>query len=77
MAFFKYSGALQQRNDAAFDGVTGPGRPTPLSGIYRCTGCGREIAANAADPMPPQNHHQHGINQGPIAWQLIVASTHA
>jgi hypothetical protein len=76
MASFKYPGFLQQRGDSAFDGTTAPGQPAPFSGIYRCTGCGREIAANAGGPMPPQNHHQHAILQGAIAWQLVVASTH-
>lgn len=76
MAFYKYANVLQQRQDAAFDEVTGVGQPTPYSGIYRCVGCGVDIAANAGNPMPPQNHHQHSPGQGPIAWKLIVASTH-
>jgi hypothetical protein len=75
-AIYKYPQILQQSADAAFDQVTGVGKPTPYSGIYRCTGCGLSIAANRGNPMPPQNHHQHSQGQGPISWQLIVMSTH-
>ena len=47
-----------------------PGDKVPVSGIYRCVNCQREIAANAKDPLPPQNHHQH--QTGKIVWQLII-----
>lgn len=48
-----------------------PGDKVPVSGIYRCTICGKEITSNESDPFPPQNHHQHKQNQD-IKWQLIV-----
>jgi hypothetical protein len=51
-----------------------PGDPVPRSGIYRCLGCNREIAANEGDPFPPQNHHQHSIAQGKIRWKLNVST---
>ncbi len=48
-----------------------PGDIVPVSGIYRCEVCGKEITSNEGDPFPPQNHHQHpGLS--PISWQLIV-----
>lgn len=50
----------------------GPGEEVPVSGIYRCEGCGREIASNKQDPFPPQNHHQHTTAQGKISWELNV-----
>ena len=42
-----------------------------VSGIYRCTVCGKEITSNKNDPFPPQNHHQHSQKQN-VKWQLIV-----
>jgi len=72
MALYKYSNYLTQTNDAAFDAVHQPGAATPNSGIYRCEGCGHEIASNAGNPLPPQNHHQHGSSSGSIRWKLIV-----
>lgn len=51
-----------------------PGDSAPVSGIYRCLGCKKEITANAKDPFPPQNHHQHTMAQGSIRWKLNVRS---
>lgn len=48
------------------------GEEVPVSGIYRCLGCGREDACNHGDPFPPQNHHQHTPAQGQIRWRLNV-----
>ena len=72
VAFYKYSQYLSQSNDSKFDGTYSPGTPAPYSGIYRCDGCGSEAACNVTDPLPPQNHHQHSIQQGSIRWRLIV-----
>jgi hypothetical protein len=72
MSLYKYPQVLVQTNDAAFDQIQGPGASTPHSGIYRCEGCGKEISANQGNPLPPQNHHQHGSGQGTIRWRLIV-----
>jgi hypothetical protein len=49
-----------------------PGDNVPVSGIYRCVGCHREITSNAHDPFPAQNHHQHSQEQGRIRWRLNV-----
>ena len=48
------------------------GNNVPVSGIYRCIVCEKEIASNKDDPFPPQNHHQHTALAGKIEWQLIV-----
>ena len=72
MALYKYVNVLKASQDAAFDAIHSPGATTPHSGIYRCQGCGHEIASNAGNPLPPQNHHQHGTGQGTIRWQLVV-----
>jgi hypothetical protein len=49
-----------------------PGDEVPVSGIYRCLGCNREVTSNYKDPFPPQNHHQHSAGQGKIRWKLNV-----
>lgn len=50
------------------------GEVAPVSGIYRCPGCGKEIAHNQDTKLPPQNHHQHQPGQGVVRWKLIVRS---
>ena len=52
--------------------IYNPGEDVPVSGIYRCLGCKREITSNAGDPFPPQSHHQHDRSQGEIRWKLNV-----
>ncbi|MGN6478776.1 protein L [Luteibacter sp.] len=52
------------------------GETVPVSGIYRCEGCGREDCCNENDPFPPQNHHQHTVAQGKIRWRLNVRADH-
>lgn len=54
--------------------VYGPADTVPVSGIYRCIGCKKEVTSNADDPFPPQNHHQHTREQGEIRWKLNVRS---
>jgi hypothetical protein len=71
---YKYGNYLSQSNHGEFDELYRPGANCPNSGIYRCEGCGDEIASNKGNPFPPQNHHQHGLNQGAILWKLIVFS---
>lgn len=72
MAQYKYKAYLNQSDNAAYDSLYSPGSTCPNSGIYRCEGCGDEIASNKGNPLPPQNHHQHGVGKGPIQWKLIV-----
>jgi len=50
----------------------GPGDEVPVSGIYRCLGCKREVTSNKGDRFPPQNHHQHSTSQGAVRWKLNV-----
>ena len=74
MAQYQDIDKLRKTRDPLFDQPSLPGEPVQHSGIYRCRGCGREIAANEEDPFPPQNHHQHTLEQGDILWQLVVAT---
>jgi hypothetical protein len=50
------------------------GAVAPVSGIYRCPGCGKEIAHNQDEKLPPQNHHQHSDDRGKVRWRLLVRS---
>jgi ribosomal protein L37AE/L43A len=73
MALYNNGNLLKHSQHAAFTYTHGPGARVPDSGIYRCENCGKEIASNAGDPFPPQNHHQHPA-RNPILWRLLVAS---
>lgn len=50
----------------------GPGWEVPHSGIYACTQCHKEVACNAGDKFPPQNHDQHGPRSKTVSWKLLV-----
>jgi hypothetical protein len=72
MALYKYAQFLKTSDHSSFDDILNPGASTPHSGIYRCEGCGHEVASNAGNPLPPQNHHQHNTSQGAIRWRMAV-----
>jgi hypothetical protein len=73
MAQYKHGEYLSKGDSEEYDKDYGPGVKVPNSGIYRCQGCGREIAANeGGDPFPAQNRHQHTAQQGTIRWRLLV-----
>jgi len=72
MAQYKYDKYLSKSEHSEYDNVYLPGSTCANSGVYRCEGCGDEIASNKGNPFPPQNHHQHSQSQGSIRWKLIV-----
>ena len=74
MALFKYSNFLRQSKNASFDLPLQPSAFVPCGGIYRCTGCGTEIALEAIGIFPDRGHHKHDPGQGAIQWQLVVAT---
>lgn len=76
MALYKYAQFIEQNPADVFDGVHNPGVLAPRSGIYRCEGCAKEVASNQGEPLPPQNHHAHSIQQGAIRWRLGVYAQH-
>ena len=73
MALYKYPEFLAKSTHDAFDGIHHPGQDAPYPGIYRCVGCGKEIALAVGHKLPPQNHHTHTPAQGSIRWQLVVS----
>ncbi|NHN88047.1 protein L [Acetobacter sp. LMG 1627] len=76
MALYKYPSLITSTNDSVFDSIHTPGSPASHAGIYRCEGCGREMAIAQGHSLPPQNHHEHTQNQGLIRWRLIVLADH-
>jgi hypothetical protein len=76
MATYERPQYLAQITHAAFNTWYSPGQVPPFSGIYRCLGCGREVVAEQSRQLPPQNHHQHSVQQGTIRWLLIVYADH-
>jgi hypothetical protein len=76
MAWYKDADLLTKMNSDAFDVDHSPGVPAQFAGIYRCMGCGREIATANKHVLPPQNHHAHTTGQGAIRWRLIAFADH-
>jgi hypothetical protein len=72
MILYKNLAYLTKSESPEFDSILPPGCPTPISGIYRCEGCGQAVASNGGNPLPTQNHHQHNAAQGLIRWRMIV-----
>jgi len=77
MALYKYSTWMYLSQHEEFDKIYEPGQSCSWSGIYRCEGCGREVVHTTGHPLPPQNHHQHGLTQGRIRWRLLVTDSRA
>jgi hypothetical protein len=71
MALYKNPNFIGYSDHAAFDGEHSPGIPAPLSGIYRCMGCGREVVSLKDDSLPPQNHHQHSPGRYAVAANCV------
>ena len=76
MALYKRSGYIIQSEDETFDEEYRPGAVATRAGIYRCSGCGREITSEQRKPLPSQDHHEHNESQGAIRWMLIVYADH-
>lgn len=72
MAQYKYRENLTQSSGSAFDTRHAPSTIAQNPGIYRCYGCGDEVAVSKGQFLPPQNHHPHDRAQGKIEWQLLV-----
>jgi hypothetical protein len=70
--FIKGSSLTESSGGEWWQKQHGPSDPVPMSGIYKCQGCKKEVTCNEGDKFPPQNHHQHTEAQGPIRWRLNV-----
>jgi hypothetical protein len=74
LALYKYSNYLKPNKNSSFDQVLPAGLHIPSGGIYRCVGCGNEIAQEGNSVLPDRQHHTHNAGQGEIRWQLILAT---
>ena len=74
MAVYKYQNYLSVTKNKTFDLPLQPSAFMPCGGIYKCTGCGTEVALEGIGLLPDRSHHAHTPRQGPIQWQLIVAT---
>lgn len=74
MALYKYSNYLAPSKNTTFDQVLPAGLHIPSGGIYRCVGCGNEVAQEANSVLPDRSHHPHTPAQGEVRWQLVVAT---
>jgi hypothetical protein len=74
MALYKYSNYLAVSKNGSFDLKLSASSPVPCGGIYRCTGCGTELALEGLGFLPDRGHHKHQPQQGQIEWQLVVAT---
>jgi hypothetical protein len=74
LALYKYQNYLSANKGSSFDTVLQPSAFVPCAGIFRCTGCGNEIALDGVGLLPGRDHHKHTPLQGAIQWQLIVAA---
>ncbi len=72
MALYKALMYIGHTQDVSFDKMHGAGATAPLSGIYRCMGCGREVVSEAGKMLPLRDHHEHAPQQGNIVWRLVV-----
>ena len=74
MALYKYPVLLRQSKNPVFDAPSAPSTVAQCGGIYRCTGCGTEIAVDPREILPGTGHHSHKSPLIPVQWQLIVAT---
>ena len=72
MAVYQDSSFLIRCDHFDFNVKLAPGTRAPVSGIYRCIGCGHEIVAGKEQLLPQHEEHIHGFELGPARWQLIV-----
>ena len=69
---YKDDSTFLKTTSQVFDITYKPGDKSEYSGMYQCTACKHIIVHTSEKPLPPQNHHQHPVDNGPIQWKLVV-----
>lgn len=78
----KYFHQVNSLNGGQFDYNYDVGTRAPKAGIYRCTGCGHEIAIAKGHILPPDGQHDHPVHNRllgtyrPYQWQLVAQAKH-
>ncbi len=73
LAYYKHIHHFAVQTGTEFDDVHAADTPAPLSGVYRCEGCGRSIIARNGALLPSADHHAHS-DARKVEWRLIVRS---
>lgn len=74
MSAFNDPNYFRHSNDPAFHRTDWPGAFAPDLAFDRCETCGEEVACNARQPPPLQNHRQHHNALAPLLWGLIAVA---
>jgi len=69
MAEYKYRQHVLQSDSSVFDIRHAPGTLVANPGIYRCAGCGDEIAICKSQKLPA---HPHAEGEKKVEWHLLV-----
>ena len=75
MALYQSAQFVDTWTDPEFDKIHPPRTVAPHSGIYRCVGCGVEIAVVEGQLLPSIHAHPHRLGTRE-AWQMIVYADH-
>jgi hypothetical protein len=74
MALCKDLTKVSASNSTAFDKPVRQGTLVLYEGIYRCMGCGIEIAAVGGKPMPRERERPHKPGCTEQNWKLLVSA---
>lgn len=74
MALCKDLGKVNPSNSTVFDKLIRDGTLVMYEGIYRCVGCGIEIAAVGGKPMPKARERPHKPDCTEQRWKLLVSA---
>ncbi|AZV38754.1 hypothetical protein CFR75_07300 [Komagataeibacter xylinus] len=75
MALYQSAQFIDTWTDPEFDKLHPPRTVAPHSGIYRCAGCGVEIAVSEGQLLPAIHAHPHRLGTRE-AWQMVVYADH-
>jgi hypothetical protein len=76
MALCKDVNKLRESRSEAFEKVIRPGADVTYEGIYKCVGCGIEMAVVAGKPFPGSKQRPHARGCTQERWQLLVGLSH-
>jgi hypothetical protein len=72
LARYKRRSYVLESDHAAFEVRYAPAARVENPGIYRCIGCGDEVAVAKGHLLPRPGGHEHAAGEAKVEWQLIV-----